>query len=78
MLEQVLVDKLSQWKIEDGLIIKFLITAHNQVIAAAGFDGKSKIKEELCYLLVSYIGLVLTMPSMFPQPELYQKDPIFR
>lgn len=66
-LEQLLVDRLGEWRSSDGFIVDFLVDCYRRV---EGSGRRDRLATELKYLLVSYLGLVLTMPAMFQQPEL--------
>lgn len=68
-LEQILVDKLSQ---NNGAepTVRFLLCAY-RLLGSRGNDDK--IAHELRYLLLSYVGMVLSMPNMFPQPKKFER-----
>ncbi len=70
-LEQLLVDRLSEWRAADGPIVEYLLGCYGRLEAAVRTGGGHRVAQEVKYLLLSYTGLLLTMPAMFPQPPQY-------
>ncbi|PJF16742.1 hypothetical protein PSACC_03438 [Paramicrosporidium saccamoebae] len=64
------MDKLSSWTPKEGLVVEYLIGCFNRIERSGQND---RLATELKYLLVSYMGLVSTMPTMFSQPAMAEE-----
>lgn len=67
-LEQLLVDHLATRKRSDGLLLDYFIACYQRLETSNGGKVGVRLADELRYIIVSYVGLTLLFPALFPQP----------